>query len=302
MTLEKDAGDGAGFVAAAGETSTVTLTNRTARRTPRDRAVHGRRTRRRRPVHDHLQLAPAAGKVTGHAARDAVGGRLRAVHRPDRRGPAQLGDAIKIFLDANIQITPNGTNRVGASHTFTAHVNVNHGDGGGFVNAPDGTLITLHQGRRQRRHLDAEPADRAPPRVAPAPARRRSPRRPPAPTVSAHTTFTTPQGVEITRNTDGVGANSGPAVKTWVNARISIAPNATNEVGAPHTFTVTLEKDTRRRARFVPAAGEHVDFTLTDSNGAAHGRRRPAPATTPVRTPTRPASARSCSPRRPPAR
>ena len=61
--------------------------------------------------------------------------------------------------------------------------------------------------------------------------------------MSAHTTFTTPGGVVLTRTTDGVGANRGPAVKTWVNARISIAPNATNEVGQPHTFTVTLEKD-----------------------------------------------------------
>ncbi len=61
-------------------------------------------------------------------------------------------------------------------------------------------------------------------------------------TVSAHTTVTVCRRV-LTRNTDGVAA-TGPAVKTWVNARISITPNATNEVGQPHTFTVTLEKDT----------------------------------------------------------
>ena len=40
-------------------------------------------------------------------------------------------------VDANIQITPNGVNRVGQTHTFTAHVNVN--DGGGFAPAPAGT-------------------------------------------------------------------------------------------------------------------------------------------------------------------
>ena len=44
-------------------------------------------------------------------------------------------------VDANIQITPNGVNRVGQTHTFTAHVNVN--DGTGFVNAPDGTQISF---------------------------------------------------------------------------------------------------------------------------------------------------------------
>ena len=41
-------------------------------------------------------------------------------------------------------------------------------------------------------------------------------------TVTAHTTFTASAASSLTRNTDGVGANSGPAVKTWVNAKIAI--------------------------------------------------------------------------------
>ena len=45
------------------------------------------------------------------------------------------------MVDANIQITPDGVNRVGANHTFTAHVNVNPGTG--FVNAPDGTVVSF---------------------------------------------------------------------------------------------------------------------------------------------------------------
>ena len=53
-----------------------------------------------------------------------------------------------------------------------------------------------------------------------------------------------------------------------VNASIAIAPSMTNEVGKPHTFTVTVKKDTG--SGLAPAAGEHVDVTLTDSNGAAH--------------------------------
>jgi len=72
----------------------------------------------------------------------------------------------------------------------------------------------------------------------------------------------------LTRNTNGAGANSGAATKQFVNAKIAISPSAaTNEIGAPHTFTVTLSKDTGNG--FVPAAGEHVDFTLTNSNGAS---------------------------------
>ena len=68
------------------------------------------------------------------------------------------------------------------------------------------------------------------------------------------------------RNTNGTGSNSGPATKVWVAARISIAPNATNEIGHPHTFTVTLEKDSG--SGYGPAANEHVAVTLTPSGGA----------------------------------
>ena len=183
--------------------------------------------------------------------------------------PPNGGDATKVFQDANIQITPNGTNRVGDPHTFTAHVNANLGDGGGFVNAPDGTVITFTT-------VDANGATSTPnpptqcttaggtgscTTTITSPTTGTS-------TVSAHTTFTTPQGVEITRSTDGTGANCGPAVKTWVNARISITPNATNEINAPHTFTVTLEKDLGDGAGFVAFAGGHVNVTLTNSNGA----------------------------------
>ena len=91
--------------------------------------------------------------------------------------------------------------------------------------------------------------------------------------------------------------NSGDAVKTFVDAKISITPDATNEVGQPHTFTVTLKKDPGT-GTFVPAAGEHVDVTLTDSNGADATRRRPAPARRRREHEREPASARSCSPRR----
>ena len=60
--------------------------------------------------------------------------------------------------------------------------------------------------------------------------------------------------------------DSPDATKTWVDARISIAPNATNEVGQPHTFTVTLRRTPAPAS--CRRAGEHVDVTLTDSNGA----------------------------------
>ena len=78
----------------------------------------------------------------------------------------------------------------------------------------------------------------------------------------------------FTVSTDGVAPNSGPAVKTFVDAKIAITPDATNRIGAPHTFTVTLSKDLGDGAGFVAFAGAHVDFTLTDSNGADRSAER----------------------------
>src|SRR5262249_2564777 len=89
-------------------------------------------------------------------------------------------------------------------------------------------------------------------------------------TTTIHATTTVSVGgVSLTRATgDGLAGDSPDATKNGAWARISITPSATNAVGQPHTFTVLLEKNTG--SGFVPAAGEHVDVTLTDSNGAVH--------------------------------
>ena len=46
-----------------------------------------------------------------------------------------------------------------------------------------------------------------------------------------------------------------------------IAPNATNEVGQPHTFTATISTDTGSGYQHV-GAGVDCNITLTNSNGA----------------------------------
>jgi hypothetical protein len=173
---------------------------------------------------------------------------------------------VKTFVDANISISPNGVNRVGQNHVFTAHVNVNDGSGGGFVSAPAGTQISFS--------IDSGPGSFSTPNPCTVVAAGScqvtlTSASTGVTTVSAHVTLSV-GGVSLTRNTNGTDSNSGPATKTWVNARIHIAPNATNAVGQPHTFTVTLERDTGNGLGFQPAQGEHVDVALTDSGGAVH--------------------------------
>ena len=50
-------------------------------------------------------------------------------------------------------------------------------------------------------------------------------------------------GVSLTRATDSTHGSTGDATKRFVDATISIAPDAVNAVGQPHTFTVTVMQD-----------------------------------------------------------
>jgi hypothetical protein len=54
------------------------------------------------------------------------------------------GNASKTWVDANIVISPpTATNPVGTNHVLTSTVKVNDGGGGGYVAAPDGTIINV---------------------------------------------------------------------------------------------------------------------------------------------------------------
>jgi uncharacterized repeat protein (TIGR01451 family) len=169
-------------------------------------------------------------------------------------------------VDANIEITPaNATNAIGTNHTLTAHVRVN--DGSGYKDAPAGTAITFtivsgpggFVGPSNCSTLGATGSCTAVISSA----------TPGTTTVRAGTDVTV-RGFTLHRETgDANAGDSANATKAWATARIEIAPSATNEIGKPHTFTVTLSKDTGTGA-FVAAPGEHVTVALADTNGATH--------------------------------
>src|SRR5262249_50133417 len=169
-------------------------------------------------------------------------------------------------VDANIQITPQqATNQVNTNHTLTGHVNVNDGLGGGYVNAPDGTLITFTKVSGPGSFVGANTCTTTGGTGSC------------TVVISSGTTGTTVVnasstvsvgGGSLTRSTgDGLTGDSANANKTWVAAAITIAPSAANEVGSPHTFTVTVTEDLGN-AVFVPAAGANVTATCTAGNGA----------------------------------
>ena len=142
--------------------------------------------------------------------------------------------AVKTYVDARISIGNDGVNEVGDPHTFTGHVDINHGSG--WENAPVGTVINF---------TTSGPGDLSAPSCTTV-----------GTTGSCTVTLTSlvvgttvvnasvdalTDGLLIIRNTSGTAGNSGPATKKWVDAKIEINPeNATNPIHSAHTFTVTV--------------------------------------------------------------
>ncbi|MFL6007695.1 MAG: Ig-like domain repeat protein [Gaiellaceae bacterium] len=87
--------------------------------------------------------ATTPGATTLHASITVGVGGLTLSRATADAKPGDSGDAVKTFVDANIQITPPAANNpIRKNHTLIGHVNVNAGSGG-YVNAPDGTTISF---------------------------------------------------------------------------------------------------------------------------------------------------------------
>jgi hypothetical protein len=173
-------------------------------------------------------------------------------------------------VDANIQITPQlATNPVGANHVFTGHVNVN--DGSGPANAPDGTQISFT--------IDSGPGNFTTPNPCTTSGGTGScsitlvSSTPGTTVVSAHTTVTV-GGLSLTRDTNGSGANSGPATKLWADDTIvtHVRDAANNDVTNTTVTSGTIVHDeaTVAKAAGTPAAAPDptgtVTFTLFQSS------------------------------------
>lgn len=141
--------------------------------------------------------------------------------------------AVKTYVDVKISIGQDGVNEVGDPHTFTGHVDINHGSG--WENAPAGTVINF---------TASGPGTLSAPSCTTV-----------GTTGSCTVTLTSTEvgttvvnastdaltdGLLILRNTSGQAGNSGPATKKWVDAYITIGESATNNITDPHTFTITV--------------------------------------------------------------
>ncbi len=206
-----------------------------------------------------------AGVTTVRAATDVVVGGL-TLHRAT--GDSKAGDsadAVKTWVDANIQITPLvDTNAIGDPHVFTGHVNINTGTGG-FVNAPAGTTINFS--------ILSGPGTLTPASCTTIGTTGSctvtlNNSTPGITTVQATTTIVV-GGQSLTRTTgDAHAGDSANASKTWVDANIQISPlTATNAVGQPHIFTGHVNINTGTGGYVNAPAGTTINFTIVSGPG-----------------------------------
>jgi len=209
----------------------------------------------------------SGGTVTGTASVTlSVGG--ISLTRTTNGQSGSSGPAVKTFVDASVAIGPSATNAVGASHTFTVTVKANDGSGSGpqpvsgvkptvtlaSANGATATNVTdtcASTGTNASGQCTVTFTSNSGGTV----------------TGTASVTLSV-GGVSLTRTTNGQSGNSGPAVKTFVDATIAIAPSATNGIGDNHTFTVTVKADDGSGSGPQPVGGVKPAVTLTSANGA----------------------------------
>ncbi|MFL5981692.1 MAG: beta strand repeat-containing protein [Gaiellaceae bacterium] len=165
-------------------------------------------------------------------------------------GNASCGPAVKTYVDASIALSPlTATNEVNQHHVVTATVTKNPGTG--VVAAGSVPVVfTVTGNTANLTYFDSNADGDNNPLTATTNASGLATLEftksgAGSVTINASTTFAV-GGVTLTRDTDPAtpavaGPNgSGPATKTFVDASISIAASATNEVGHAHTFTITV--------------------------------------------------------------
>ena len=276
-TVEEDLGNGAGFVPVPAGTpvnfslvgantagATITSTNPTV-----TGGINGDTA-----TVTVLDASNKTGSVSVNASTTlAVGGVSPAITRSTGDSdPNDSANATKTWVDLEIKLDANSVNPVNQSHTFTATVEEDLGNGAGFVAVPTGTPVTfsLSGNTAGATITSTNPTtttgDTATVTVLDASYKTG------IVTVNASTTLAV-AGVSpaITRSTGDSDPNDGPnATKTWVDLEIVLTPpTSTNAVNNSHTFTATVEEDLGNGAGFVPVpAGTPVNFSLVGSNTA----------------------------------
>jgi hypothetical protein len=170
-------------------------------------------------------------------------------------------DVSKTYVKARITIEADDTNAITVSHTFTITLERDLGDGNGYVPFINQTVNASLTGVGFFMGSNTQTTDANGEATVTINSNDVG-----VSTVSA--TFEGEivagyPGTKVMISTDGTSDNSGPAVKTYVDARITIKNPGDNVVGHQHTFTILLERDLGDDNGFVPFSGQTVNVTLS---------------------------------------
>jgi Prealbumin-like fold domain len=213
--------------------------------------------------------SPTAGTFTVSATGNVTMGGLQLTRATGDGAHGDSPSAVKNYVDANIAITPlNPVNEVGNAETFTVTFSAYAAGTGtpAFSGGTNGITIGVSPSPDSESDTCATPTING--NVATCTV-----------TINNNSTgqFTvtatgkvTMGGLQVTRQTgDGAHGDSPSAVKTYVDALITITPSATNGITENHTFTVNVQADNGDGTGFQPVAGVNPTVTLTSAGGAA---------------------------------
>jgi hypothetical protein len=160
----------------------------------------------------------------------------------------------KIVPNAKIEIEADGVNEIGKSHTFKATASVDP-DETGWKPAADGTVISFSS-------TGSGTFDPASKTCTTSGGTGSCTIKLTSSNVGTDVVTATVTVIGLTRSTDGVAPNSGPATKYWVNAYITITPDGLNPIGEEHTFDVAL---TALPGDATPVTFNSITFQLTSA-------------------------------------
>jgi uncharacterized repeat protein (TIGR01451 family) len=185
--------------------------------------------------------------------------------------PAQSQVVPVNIVDASISIAPDKVDEVGDEHTFVVtvtqtlngvtsaavganvHVTLTNANGASYTQF-DGVPLVLSGTTDSNGHFSVSFTSQTAGEV-----------------IGSATADLTVSGVALHRATgDGQSGDTGAATKRFVDATVTIAPNATNGITEAHTFTVMVMQNDGLGGGFVPAVGASVAVTLTNSGGASY--------------------------------
>ena len=175
----------------------------------------------------------------------------------DNSGPAR-----KRWVDARLALTPSqDANQIGDDHLITARLELDYGNGAGFVAAPDGESIAFD--------VTSGPGGLATPSCVTSGGNGACSVMLQSSATGLSSIEASWSGVIVTAEGTASAVADATAVKRWIDARLTLSPaQSADQAGADHVITAQLSFDYGNGSGFAAApAGETITFSIVSGPG-----------------------------------